>query len=559
MSNQPMQAGFGSADRPPIELPHPVRMRVLGAVMVGVFLAALDQTVVGTALPRIITDLGGNGLYTWAFTAYLLTSTISGPLYGKLSDLFGRRPIVLFGVGVFMAGSLMSGLSNEMWQLVAARGVQGLGAGALFPIAMAVIGDLFAPSERGRYQGLFGAVFGLSVLVGPAIGGLITDTIGWPFVFFVNLPVGAVVLVLVRRNLPLYHLAGDRPRIDYLGATLFAAALVPILVGLTNKQTTAWTDPAVGGLIALGAVILVAFLWVESRAVEPIVPLALFRIRAFSVSVASVFLAASGFFTAVVFLPRWFQVVSGSSATISGYEMLPLLGGVIISATASGQIVSRTGRYRPLMFGALVLLTAGLALLTQLRVDTPLPVLWAWMFVTGLGVGPMFAVFPLIVQNNVPVTQLGTASSSVSFFQQVGGTVGLAITGTVFATSMTRELPAAMASAGVPPQVGGALAGSGALEALTGVGGSGAAVLASLPADVRSLVEPYVPAIVDAVHAAFSIATSSTFVIGIGTSMAAAALVLLLRESPAVASAEARSADAAGIAGEAAIAEEVAA
>src|SRR3954468_5592191 len=188
-------------DRPPIELPHPVRMRVLGAVMIGVFLAALDQTVVGTALPKIITDLGGNDLYTWAFTAYLLTSTISGPLYGKLSDLFGRRPIFLFGIGVFMVGSLLAGLSQEMWQLVAARGVQGLGAGALFPIALAVIGDLFAPSERGRYQGLFGAVFGLSVLIGPAIGGLITDTIGWHFVFFVNLPIGAVVLYLIYRYL----------------------------------------------------------------------------------------------------------------------------------------------------------------------------------------------------------------------------------------------------------------------------------------------------------------------------------------------------------------------
>ena len=170
-------------------------MRVLGAVMIGVFLAALDQTVVGTALPRIITDLGGNDLYTWAFTAYLLTSTISGPLYGKLSDLFGRRPIFLFGIGIFMVGSLLAGLSQEMWQLVAARGVQGLGAGALFPIALAVIGDLFAPSERGRYQGLFGAVFGLSVLIGPAIGGVITDTVGWPFVFFFNLPIGAVVFV----------------------------------------------------------------------------------------------------------------------------------------------------------------------------------------------------------------------------------------------------------------------------------------------------------------------------------------------------------------------------
>ena len=208
--SQPMQTGIGSMDRPPIELPHPVRMRILGAVMIGVFLAALDQTVVGTALPRIITDLGGNDLYTWAFTAYLLTSTISGPLYGKLSDLFGRRPIFLFGIGVFMVGSLLAGLSQEMWQLVAARGVQGLGAGALFPIALAVIGDIFAPSERGRYQGLFGAVFGLSVLVGPAIGGLITDTIGWPFVFFFNLPVGAAVFAGVWRNLPQYHPAGEQ-------------------------------------------------------------------------------------------------------------------------------------------------------------------------------------------------------------------------------------------------------------------------------------------------------------------------------------------------------------
>ncbi|MEW6223659.1 MAG: MDR family MFS transporter [Chloroflexota bacterium] len=515
-------------------------MRVLGAVMIGIFLAALDQTVVGTALPRIITDLGGNDLYTWAFTAYLLTSTISGPLYGKLSDLFGRRPVFLFGIGVFMLGSLLSGLAGEMWQLVGARGVQGLGAGALFPIAMAVIADLFAPSERGKYQGLFGAVFGLSVLVGPAVGGLITDTIGWPFVFFVNLPVGAVVLITVRRYLPLYHPAGERPRIDYLGAGLFSAALVPILVGLTNKQTADWADPAVGGLIGLGAVVLLAFLWVEARTAEPIVPLGLFRNRSFTVSVSAVFLAAFGFFAAVVFLPRWFQVVGGSSATISGYQMLPLLGGLIFSAVASGQIVARTGRYRLLAFGALVVLAGGLAMLTQLRADTPLPILWAWMFVTGLGVGPTFAVFPLIVQNSVPVTQIGAATSNLSFFQQVGGTVGLAITGTLFATSMTRELPSAMGSAGVPPEVGQALAGSGGLEALTGVGDAGAAILASLPAGVRSVVEPFVPAIVDAIHGAFSVATASTFAIGIGTTLLAAGLVLLLREAPAVASADAR-------------------
>ncbi len=539
MSNQPQQTGHGSADHPPIELPHPVRMRILGAVMVGVFLGALDQTVVGTALPRIITDLGGNSLYTWAFTAYLLTSTISGPLYGKLSDLFGRRPVFLFGIGVFMFGSILSGIAGQMWELVGARGVQGLGAGALFPIAMAVIGDLFAPSERGRYQGLFGAVFGLSSIVGPAVGGLITDTIGWPFVFFVNLPVGALVLVTVRRYLPLYHLSGNRPRIDYPGAALFAGALVPILVGLTNKQSADWGDPSVGGLIGLGAVLLVAMLWVESRTAEPIIPVGLFRNRSFSVSVASVFLASAGFLTAAVFLPRWFQVVGGSPATVSGYEMLPLLGGVIISATASGQIVSRTGRTRPLVFASMLTLAAGLALLTQLRADTPLPVLWAWMLVTGLGVGPMLAVFPLIVQNSVPVSQLGAATSSVSFFQQVGGSVSLAITGTVFATTMARELPAAVGAAGVPPQVGQAL-GGGAAQALLGVGGSGASFLASVPPAARAVVEPYLPAIVSAAHSAFSIATGSTFALGIGTTLTAAGLVLLLREAPVGAQARGR-------------------
>jgi EmrB/QacA subfamily drug resistance transporter len=533
---QATHPGSASADRPPIELPHPVRLRVLGAVMVGIFLAALDQTVVGTALPRIITDLGGNELYTWAFTAYLLTSTISGPLYGKLSDLFGRRPIFLFGVSLFMLGSALSGLTGEMWQFVIARGVQGAGAGALFPIAMATIADLFTFRERGRYQGLFGAVFALSSLLGPAIGGLITDTIGWPFVFFVNLPVGAVVLLTVRRYLPLYRPAGERPRIDYLGAGLFAAALVPILVGLTNKSSADWTDPSVGGLIALGVVILAAFLVVEARAAEPIVPLGLFRIRAVAVSVTAAFLAASGFFTAVVFLPRWYQVVGGASATISGYEMLPLLAGVIISASAAGPIVGRTGRYRRLMLVAMVAMSAGLALLTQLRADTPLPALWAVMFLTGLGVGPVFSVLPMVVQSNVPVSQIGAASSSVSFFQQVGGTVGLAITGTVFATSLSRELPAALTSAGVPAQVGQTLASSGGVQALTGVGSSGGTFVASLPDPVRGLIEPFLPAILGALHSAFSIATASTFTIGIGTSLVAAALVLLFRDAPAVVS-----------------------
>ena len=515
-------------DKPPIELPHPVRMRILFMVMIGVFLAALDQTVVGTALPRIITDLGGNDLYTWAFTAYLLTSTISGPLYGKLSDLFGRRPIFLFGIGIFMVGSLLAGLSQEMWHLIGARGIQGLGAGALFPIALAVIGDLFSPSERGRYQGLFGAVFGLSVLIGPAIGGLLTDTVGWPFVFFFNLPIGAVVFYVVWRNLPSYHLGGDKPVIDYVGAALFTAALVPILIGLTNKQSADWTDPIVGGLILVGLVIGIVFLVAEARAREPIVPLELFRIRSFSISVAAFFLASFGFLAAVVFLPRWFQVVNGSSATESGYQILPLLGGLIISATAAGQLVARTGRYKALIFAALVTMAAGLWLLTNLRADTPIPLVWLWMFITGIGVGPSFAVFTLIVQNSVPIQRLGTATSNLTFFQSVGGTIGLAITGTIFGTTLAAEAPRQLVAAGVPPEL--AAAGGGQLDAATAVGDLGAAILAQVPEAFRAQVEPFIPAIVDAIHQAMSIATASTFYVGVAASLLAALLVAGLKE-----------------------------
>src|SRR5205823_4563721 len=288
-----------------------VRAQIVAAVLLGLFLAALDQTVVGTALPKIVTDLHGNDIYTWAFTSYLLTATISGPIYGKLSDLFGRRPILLFAVSVFLIGSLLSGLSQEMWQFVAFRAIQGLGAGALFPVALAVIGDMFDASERGKYQGLVGAIFGLSSVIGPAIGGVITDTVGWHWVFFVNLPLGAVVFTVVWRVMPSFRPAGARPRIDYLGASVLAASLVPILVGLTNKQTGNWGDPAVGGLIVLGLAVAAIFVWVESRASEPIVPLGLFRTRSFTISVIAMFFASMAFFAPVVFLPPWFQVVGG--------------------------------------------------------------------------------------------------------------------------------------------------------------------------------------------------------------------------------------------------------
>ena len=253
-----------------------VRMQIFFAVLLALFLSALDQTVVGTALPRIVTELHGNDIYTWAFTGYLLTATVSGPIYGKLSDLFGRRPILLFAIVLFLIGSALCGLSRDMWQFVGFRSLQGLGAGALFPVALSVIGDLFEPSERGKYQGFFGATFGVSSLVGPAIGGIITDTVGWPWVFYVNLPVGIVVLTVIWRLLPRTVPSAQRPRIDYLGAVLLVAALVPILIGLTNKQSAEWADQSVGGLIAIGLVIAVALIIVELRVPEPIVPVRLF-------------------------------------------------------------------------------------------------------------------------------------------------------------------------------------------------------------------------------------------------------------------------------------------
>jgi EmrB/QacA subfamily drug resistance transporter len=517
-------------DRAPIELPHRTRMEILVAVLLGIFLAALDQTVVGTALPKIVTDLRGNDVYTWAFTSYLLTATVSGPMYGKLSDIYGRRPIFIIGVAIFLVGSMLSGVSGAMWQFIAFRGLQGLGAGALFPVALAIIGDIFAPSERGKYQGFFGAVFGLSSLIGPAIGGIITDTVGWHWVFYVNVPLGAISLVVIWRTLPTHHEKDADRHIDYLGASLLVAALVPVLIGFTNKQSGGWTDPAVGGLIAIGALFLAVFVVVESRAREPILPLELFRLRAFTASVVAFFLTAMGFFAAVVFLPRWYQVVQGSSATQAGYEILPLLLGLIVAAIGSGQLVARTGRYKTLIVAALVTTAAGLFLLTNLRPDSPAPLIWLWMLVAGLGVGPAFAVFTLVVQNAVPVRELGAATSSLTLFQQVGGTVGLAIVGSSFATTFANEVPRQMTAAGVPAQLasGFASGGGAALNQIQGVGDLGAAILAGVPEAARASVEPFIGAMVSAIHQAFSLATVSTFGIGIIATLVAAGAVLTL-------------------------------
>ncbi|MEO5941188.1 MAG: MFS transporter, partial [Candidatus Limnocylindrales bacterium] len=415
------------------------------------------------------------------------------------------------------------------------RGLQGLGGGAIFPIALAVIADLYTPAERGKYLGLFGAAFGLSSLVGPGLGGVITDTVGWHWIFFINVPIGLISLFILWRLLPAIKRPEAGRNIDYVGAAVFAAAIASFLIGLTNKQTGQWTEPAVGGLIVLGLILGVVFLVIESRVPEPIVPLDLFRLRTFSISVAATFLAAFGFFNAIIFLPRWFQTVAGASATESGYNLLPLLAGLITAAIVSGQIVARVGRYKWLMVGSLTLLALALFLMTNLRADTDRPILWLWMVLAGLGIGPSLAVFTLIVQNAVNPDRIGVATSSLTFFQQIGGTVGLTIGGTLFADRLTSEIPTQLVAAGVPQtmvdQFAAGGGGGGALD-LTGTGDLGARILAATPEAFREVVAPVIPMIVNGIHQAFSIALASTFWIGIAGAIAAAILVAFLHEVP---------------------------
>ncbi|HEX3218444.1 MAG TPA: MDR family MFS transporter [Candidatus Limnocylindria bacterium] len=504
------------------------RFEILGAVMLALFLSALDQTIVGPILPRIVSDLKGVDYYTWVVTAYLLTSTVTVPIYGKLSDLFGRKPMMMVGIGLFLVGSMLSGLSQSMWQLVMFRAIQGLGAGALFPISLAVIGDLFTPRERGRYQGLFGAVFGIAFLVGPFLGGTITDNWSWHWVFYVNLPIGLIALAVIWRLLPTVRRADATRNIDYLGVLTFAAGVVPILVGLTNAQNGDWGSIGVWGLLLIGVVFLVTFVWVESWAKEPMIPLHLFRIPTFSISMVAVFTAMFGFFGAVVFLPLWFQVVQGASATESGYKLLPFLFGLILSSIASGQIVSRTGHYKWLAAGALLLAAIGVALMTNIRADTPDLTLWSWMFLAGLGIGPSMAVFTIIVQNAVPFAELGAATSDLTLFRQIGGTVGLTLAFTLFRNFLNWDLiRTQLVAAGAPAQYvpvsppAGFDAGQ-----LTNVASSGgASFLAQVPEQFRHAFQV-------GIHEAFSIALGHSMWLGVGALAVAVLSVVLLHEAP---------------------------
>lgn len=517
-----------------LDLDRRAKMEILLAIILALFLGALDQTIVGVALPTIVTELDGNALYTWVITIYLLTSTISGPFYGKLSDLYGRRPLLLIGISLFLVGSALSGLSQDIYQLILFRGIQGLGAGALFPIALAVVGDLFSPQERGRYQGVFGAIFGVASIVGPLVGGFVTESLSWHWIFYINIPIGLISILVISRLLPNVRHPEISHRLDYLGAAVFTASVSAFLIGLTNKQTGEWTDPQVGGLIALSVVGALLFLLVESRAAEPIVPLRLFRIRAYATSIAATFFAAFGFFALIIWMPLWFQFVKGATPTNAGLYALSLLAGLIIGSIASGQVVAKTGKYKALIVGSMVVTGAGLALMTNLHADTPLPTVWFWMFVGGLGVGPSLAVFTIVVQNAVPPRDLGAATSNLTFFRQVGGSIALAVTGTVLNGSIVAALPGELTEAGVPAQFVEQFAESaGSVEVQGEVGVDlGAQILASAPDSIRALIEPIIGNIVAAIHEAFSLGVASTFWWGLGATIIAFGFAILIPELP---------------------------
>ena len=528
---------------PALGLSHRAKLEILFAVMLGLFLGALDQTIVGPALPTIVTQLKGNDVYVWAVTSYLLTSTISVPFWGKLSDLYGRKPMFITGIVLFLLGSALSGLSQDMSQLIAFRGVQGIGAGSLFPIALAIIGDLFTPAERGKYQGLFGAVFGIAFIVGPLVGGFLTEQVGWHWIFYVNIPIGIVSLFFIWRLLPTVKNPRATRNFDILGGVIFTVATTFLLIGLTQKGQTDpvthrlydWTAPTVGGFIAIALVGIALFVWAESRAKEPIVPLELFMIRTYAASMVSTFFASFAFFGAIIFLPRWFQIVQGYSPTNSGLAALPLMVGLIASSISSGLIVARTGRYKWLTVGAIVIMGIATTLMTQLRADTPVGIVWLWMFIAGLGVGPTFAVFTLIVQNAVPFRQLGVATSNLTFFRQIGGTVALAIVGTIFGSAFQEQLVPQMTAAGVPGPITSQFAqaastGQVDFNQLTGTGDMGATILASIPEAFRAAVEPFIANIVQGIHQAFSLGVAQTFWVGVGASILAALAAATMQE-----------------------------
>src|SRR6478735_8136162 len=393
-------------------------------------------------------------------------------------------------------------------------------------------------THREKLEILFAAMFGIAFVAGPLIGGWLTENLSWHWIFYVNIPIGIVALVVIQRLLPTVKTPSATRNFDLIGGAIFTVSMVFLLVGLTNKQFSDWSDPTVGGFIAIGVIGTLLFIVAERFAKEPIIPLDLWKGRTYSATMVSVFFAAFAFFGAIVFLPRWFQVVEGFSPTNSGLAALPLMVGLIFSSIVSGLIVSRTGRYKWLIVGSVAVMGFAVFLMTNLTKDTPVPMVWLWMFIAGLGVGPTFSVPTIVIQNAVPFRELGVATSNLTFFRQIGGTVSLAFVGTIFGTTFVEKLPSEMTAAGVPDQIVQGFSQAGGsidLNTLTGTGQGfdlGAAILAGIPEAFRPAVEPFIANIIQGLHGAFSLATAQTFWLGVVGAVVATVAAVAIKEIP---------------------------